>query len=78
MTSVWLPLAATVFAAVLTYACCIRPMRKQDGCCPPPAPRSAHSVGEEIHRTREELRVLREHVVTQAADPDDGDAPGPV
>lgn len=76
MTSLWLPLAATVLAAALTYVCCIRPMRKQGGCCPHPPPRSARSVEEEIHRTREELRVLRERVVTQATDPEDSDAHG--
>ncbi|MBT2492910.1 hypothetical protein J7E96_31255 [Streptomyces sp. ISL-96] len=60
MTGLWLPLAVTVLALALTYACCIRPMLKQGGRCVPPSKRSAESVDEEIRRTREELGYLRE------------------
>ncbi|MEV8311757.1 hypothetical protein AB0P36_31630 [Streptomyces flavidovirens] len=65
MTGVWLPLAATLLAAAVTYVCCIRPMRKNSGCCPTPPRRAAHSIDEEIKRTREELRQLREQATTR-------------
>lgn len=59
MTGIWLPLAATVLAAALTYWCCIHPMRRNGSCCPTPPERTAQSVEEEIHRTREERDLLR-------------------
>ncbi|MET7714479.1 hypothetical protein [Streptomyces sp. NPDC005407] len=58
MTGIWLPLAATALAAALTYLCCIRPIRRRDGCSPATPERTKESVDEEIRRTREELRVL--------------------
>ncbi|MDQ0939322.1 hypothetical protein [Streptomyces sp. V1I1] len=59
MTGVWLPLAATALAATLTYVCCIRPMRRHEGCSPVAPERTKQSVDEEIRRAREELRLLR-------------------
>lgn len=60
MSGLWLPLAAIVFAAALTYVCRIHTMRQAGGCCQPTAERTAQSVGEEIQRGREELTHLRE------------------
>lgn len=59
MTGIWLSLAATALAAALTYLCCIRPMRRQDGCGPATPERTEQSVEEEIRRTREERDLLR-------------------
>lgn len=59
MTGIWLPLAATVLAAALTYWCCIRPMRRNGSCCPTPPERTARSVEEEIRGAREERDLLR-------------------
>ncbi|MCX5275322.1 MULTISPECIES: hypothetical protein [Streptomyces] len=69
MTGLWLPLAATVLATALTYVCCIRAMRKQGGGCTPPPPQPPQGVEEEIHRMREELRLLHE----QTSAPQRGD-----
>lgn len=66
MTGLWLPLIITALAVALTYVCCVRPMRKQGGCCPAPPRRTSHSVDEEILLKREELRLLRERATTQA------------
>ncbi len=45
--------------------CCIRPMRRNDNCCPTPPERTTQSVEEEIHRTRGERDLVR----AQSAEP---------
>ncbi|MBT2487224.1 hypothetical protein J7E96_01450 [Streptomyces sp. ISL-96] len=69
MTGAWLLLVATLLAAVATYVCCIRPMRNKGGCCPAPPSRTRESVDEEIRRTREELRLLRDQAATRHTHP---------
>jgi hypothetical protein len=66
MTGIWLSLAATALAAALTYLCCIRPMRRHDGCSPAGPERTGQSVAEEIRRTREELDLLRAQAAVKA------------
>jgi hypothetical protein len=66
MTGIWLPLAATALAAALTYLCCIRPMRRHDGCSPAAPERTEKSVDEEIRRTRQELHLLRAQATVKA------------
>lgn len=74
MTGTWLPLAATLLAAVAMYICCIRPMRnKGGGCCPTPPPRTRENVEEEIRHTREELRLLHEQPATRQTGPPSSD-----
>ncbi|MBT2396001.1 hypothetical protein [Streptomyces sp. ISL-100] len=72
MTGTWLLLAATLLAVAATYVCCIRPMRNKGGCCTARPPRTRESVDEEIRRTREELRLLREHSAARQSAPTSG------
>ncbi|KUL42557.1 hypothetical protein [Streptomyces regalis] len=70
MTDVWLPLALTLLAVAAMYLCCIRPMRRGKGVCrPAPTARTRQSADEEIRRTREELRLLREQAAARRPDP---------
>ncbi len=66
MTSWLLPIGATALAAVVTYWCCVRPMRKDHhgtaplaarGCCPPS--QAAEDLGEQIKQTTAERDRLR-------------------
>lgn len=69
MTGAWLPLTVTLLAVAAMYLCCIRPMRRsKGGCCPAPTTRTRQSVDEEIERTREELRLLREQAAARQPD----------
>jgi hypothetical protein len=67
MTTAWLlPIAATVASGLLTYWCCVRPMRRghydttsaTHGCCPPPITNS--DLDEQIAQARAELSRLRD------------------
>ncbi|MEU0684437.1 hypothetical protein [Streptomyces albogriseolus] len=66
MTGLWLVPAATALAAALTYVCCIRPMRRHDGCGPATPERTEKRVEAEIRRTREELDLLRARAAVKA------------
>ncbi|WP_329295870.1 hypothetical protein [Streptomyces pseudovenezuelae] len=66
MTGVWLPLAATVLAAALTWWCCIRPMARNRACHATSDP----GLQEELRAAREELQRLREET-TPPTDPTD-------
>jgi hypothetical protein len=59
MSTLLIPLAAATAAIVLTWFCCLRPMRRRAGttinaCCPP-----ASQPTDELIRAREELSQLR-------------------
>ncbi|QQM47427.1 hypothetical protein [Streptomyces liliifuscus] len=66
MTGLWLPLAATVLAAALTWWCCIRPMVRNRSCHHAPDP----GLQEELRAAREELQRLRGET-TPPTDPTD-------
>ena len=66
MTGIWLPLAATVLGAALTWWCCIRPMARNRSCHGTSDP----GLQEELHAAREELQHLRDET-TPPTDPTD-------
>ncbi|WP_328690210.1 hypothetical protein OHA74_13640 [Streptomyces phaeochromogenes] len=71
MTGVWLPLAATVLAAALTWWCCVRPMAKNRSCHGQQADVGDTHLQEELRHAREEVRRLR-HQATPPAAPSKG------
>lgn len=67
MTGIWLPLAATVLAAALTWWCCVRPMAKNRACHGTQAGTDDSEFQEELRRAREEVRQLRDQATPPAA-----------
>lgn len=67
MTDIWLPLAATVLAAALTWWCCIRPMAQNRSCCATTPDAELHK---ELRRARDELQRLRDDATPPAVRPD--------
>ena len=66
MTGIWLPLAATVLAAALTWWCCVRPMVRNRSCHGAQAAAGDLEFQEELRRAREEVRRLREQATPPA------------
>ncbi len=60
MTSLVLPLTATVLAGLLTYFCCVRPMRQGRCAMTSPGGSTASSFAESVQRA--ELAELRAKV----------------
>ncbi|MFI1721944.1 hypothetical protein [Streptomyces sp. NPDC020489] len=66
MTGVWLPLAATVLAAALTWWCCVRPMVNNRACHGTRADKSDPELQEELRSARKERQQLREQTTPPA------------
>jgi hypothetical protein len=67
VTDIWLPLAATVLAAALTWWCCIRPMAQNRSCCATTTDAELQAeLQKELRRARDELQRLREDATPPA------------
>lgn len=77
MTSVLGPVLVLLAAVVLTYVCCIHPMRRGQ-CRPPPAPGRARTrkQREELARLRADVAQLRAHPAPAVVEPHSAEDPG--